>query len=404
MTTDPHLESGVTTPSELQKPPPTKTNATSLSLSGAAQILADTMNIEVDKARALISAYMANHPGASPRDAGVALVHGADTGDDGNGGGSGGSSGSGSGGSSGGSGGSSAAGPSPQDLRNAEASLLSILTAWGIPIKPAIRTLVSQSVKKGVSTTAFTQAFRKTKAYAQRFPGIMKPNGVMRMTEAQYISGYQQARDAAAALGRPLSLQMFGAAIKAGNSVAEIRSKLEVVDKVTAYAPQLAEFSDYLLATGKIKKPLTRKDAQDFIMGTRKDLQEEWTIANTAFKMQEQAGLNVGKPGAGNEISYKELGGMLKRFQALGGDPEQIDFIKMGALISEVIPKSDLYGAGIRQKDVVDMMLSGKNAGEVTKRVQSVLDTYEAAVSEPAAHGQSYLGKMPLGTPQAGSE
>lgn len=372
-------------------------------LDRAAKQLADAIGVSPEEARGLITAY-ADQAGVDYHQAAVAIAHNGpgivQNPPQAPGGGEAPSGGSPS--TTGGSTGSS--GPSPQQLRNAEASYISILTGWGIPIKPAVQTLVAQAARAGVSTTAFVLNFRKTKAYAKRFPGIVRPNGTMRMTEAQYLSGYLATKDAAAKLGRSFSLQAYGAAIKNGQSVAEISDRLEVVDKIKSYGPQLAEFSDYLLSTGQIKKPLTRKDAQDFIMGYRGDLQAAWTEANTAFKLQEQANVNVGKPGAGNDISYKELKGMLGRYQALGGDPEQVDFVKMGALISEVLPKNELYGAGITKKDIVNMMLSGKNAGEVTKRVQNVLDTYEAAVSEPAAHVQGYAGRAPLGTPAASSE
>ena len=95
---------------------------------------------------------------------------------------------------------------------------------------------------------------------------------------------------------------------------------------------------------------------------------------------------------------------MIKRFQALGGDVEQVDFKKMGALISDVIPKGDLYGAGITKRDIVGLMLEGKNAPEIATRVQRVLDTYEAAVTEQPAHAVGYAGKVSLGSPQRGSE
>lgn len=138
-------------------------------------------------------------------------------------------------------------------------------------------------------------------------------------------------------------------------------------------------------------------------MGYRKDLEDAWTVTNTAFQMQELAEVNVGRPAKGNDISYRELKGMLDRYQALGGDPEQIDFVQMGALISNVIPKSDLYGMGITKKKIVGMMLNGKDAPEVTAKVQQVLDTYEAAVTEPAAHALGYAGRQDLGTPRRGA-
>ena len=129
-------------------------------------------------------------------------------------------------------------------------------------------------------------------------------------------------------------------------------------------------------------------------MGSRKDLQDEWSTANAAFQLEQQAMTDIGKPAQGSDMSYKELSAALKRYTALGGDVESIDYTKIGSLIGQVIPKNDLYGAGITKKNIVDMMLNGKNAPDITKRVQQVLDTYEAAVSEPGAQSQNQQGRV----------
>jgi hypothetical protein len=369
-----------------------------------AKQLAGILGISPEAARALI-VNRADDTGEGYDSAARWLAHHGPSGyenpassDSGTGGSS--SSGSSSGGSSGGSTGS--AGPSPQDLRNAQASLLAILQSWQIPITPAITRMVAGAVKQGVSTTAFAQAFRNTKAYAKRFPGILKPDGTMRMTESQYISGYASARDYAASIGRNLSPAAYGLAIKRGNSPSEIKDKLLALDKLTSYKPQLDSFNEYLLSTGQIKKPLEKKDLIEFLMGGRKDLQDAWKVANTAFQLEQAAGVDVGKPKMGGDISYKELKQQIQRFEALGGNVDEIDFAKMGSLINEVIPKSDLYGAGITKKAVVNMMLNGKNAGEITSRVKNVLATYEAAVTEPTAQAPTYAGQVRLGTPAQG--
>lgn len=272
-------------------------------------------------------------------------------------------------------------------------------------ITPTLTRLATAAAKKGMSSAWFLQQVRKTKDYAKRFPGIITKQGVMRMTEAQYISGYLSARDYAASLGRNLSKEAYGASIAQGNSPSEIKLKITVNDKLRTYGPQFKEFNDYLVSTGQIKKPLERKDLQDFLMGYRGDLEQAWNVANTAFKMQELADVGVGRPKKEeNDVSFKELKSMLNRYQALGGDPDQIDFVQMGALINNVIPKSELYGMGITKKKIVSMMLNGKNAPEVTAKVQQVLDTYEAAVSEAPAHAIGYAGQQNLGTPRRASE
>ncbi len=371
----------------------TTSGGPTMSVNQAAALLADALNISQTAAAAQIRAYMTQN-NVDPRQAGVALSHGQTVDPSNNtpsetGGGSSGSGGSSSGGSS---------GPSAADLQkqkqNAEASYLNMLVGWGIMVTPEVKSFVSKSVAAGDQSSLFLQKLRQTKFYAKRFPGIVKKNGVMRMSEAQYISGYQQARDYASTLGRNFSPQAYGAALAAGNSPSEIKYKLDINDKLQTYRPQLNSFNEYLLATGKIKKPLDVQEMRDFVMGSRKDLQDEWATSNAAFQLQEQAGTDVGKPAQGSDMSFKELSAALKRYEALGGDVDQIDYTKIGSLIGQVIPKNELYGAGIRKKDIVDMMLNGKNASEITKRVQTVLDTYEAAVTEPGAQSQNQQGRV----------
>lgn len=280
-------------------------------------------------------------------------------------------------------------------------SFENILVNWQIRVSPAMRGYIEKAAKEQWSTTQFVLEFRKTKAYAQKFPGIMRKDGTLRMSESQYMTGYRSAQDAAGAVGRNFSPQMYGVALANNNSPSEIKAKINAVDRLKQYAPELQEYNQYLLQTGQIKKPLERKDLLEFTMGQRKDLELGWQTAHAAFQMQEQAGLDVGKKG---DLAHKELQGLIKRFTALGGDIEQVDFKKMGALINDVIPKSDLYGAGITKRNIVDMMLEGKNGPEIAKRTQQILDTYQAAVTEPSAQAPTYAGKVSLGRPNRGSE
>src|SRR5574341_1652647 len=111
----------------------------------------------------------------------------------------------------------------------AAAAYNSIIQGWGIPITAEVKAFVKRAVTAGWSSTQFVQNARKMKFYAQRFPGIRRGNGTLRMTESQYLSGYEQARDYAASVGRPMSRAAYGLAIKNNNSPSEIRAKLEAL-------------------------------------------------------------------------------------------------------------------------------------------------------------------------------
>ena len=379
-------ELGVTTPSETQKPPHTS-DVPTVSLAGAAKLLADTLNISASRAKALIADYMDNHGGASPRDAAVALAHGADTGDGGDGAGSSSSGSSSSGGSSGGS--SASAGPSPQDLRNAAASYEAILTGWGIPITPGIRNSIARAVQAGVSTTAFIQAFRKTKEYAHRFPGIMKANGTLRMTESQYISGYQAARDYAASVGRSLSPQAYGFAVKNGNSPSEIKAKIQAVDTLKTNTDMFQEFNNYLVATGVSKKPMTRHEALRFVMGQGpKAFEQAWTSASDAATLARYS-IDVSKPKEGGDLSYRDL----KKLQKQLPPGEELDTAALAESLS-AMPASALYRMGITQKDRAELAFRTKNAPAIAARVQLTLATARERFNES---GQALAPQMRQG-------
>lgn len=289
----------------------------------------------------------------------------------------------------------------PQQARNnAAASYLNLIASWQIQITPEVKAFVAKAVQQNMNSSAFLAAVRKTKFYALRFPGIMKKGGVMRMTESQYISGYQSARDYAASLGRGLTQQAYGLAIKNGNSPAEIRTKLEVNDKLRTYRPLFNQFNDYLMATGQIKKPLTIKEERDFVLGQApKQLEEAWQSAYVATKLADQ-GFDVGKPREGGDISYKNLNKALDHFTALGGNVESIDFSKLASMASQALPASRLYGLGVKKSDLVEMALGGKRAPQIAAKVQQALATAEAFATETRANPSLTQRGMP-GTPGA---
>ena len=368
----------------------TNTQQTGSSLTAWANALAASQDISVDEAKKRITKYIAANPGTTPEAAARALnaaVSDPST------------TGSSDGSSDGSSSGSVAAGPSPQDLRNAQAAYESILTGWGIPLKPAIRTMIAGAVKQGVSTTAFIAEFRKTKLYAQRFQGIMRNDGTMRMTEAQYLSGYESARDAAAQLGRPFSREMYGLAIKNGNSVNELRDKLEAADKLKTIGPMLNDFSGYLMAIGAIKKPLTRQDSLKFILGEApKQFYDAYRTAQAAAQVEE-LGFQVGKPASGADIGYRELGKIAAQMEVLG---QQGDYAGLLAAATNVVGAGEWEGLGITKKDKVRLALGAPGSRDSAAKLQKAV-AIKMANLEPRANPdivQSSTGTQMLGGAQ----
>jgi hypothetical protein len=296
---------------------------------------------------------------------------------DGNGGDS---STSSSGGSSGGS--SGATGPSPQDLRNTEASYLNVLIGWGIPITPQIKQFVAGVVRQGVGSSAFLAEVRTKKWYAQRFPGIMKPNGTMRMTEAQYISGYNAARDYAASVGRNLNPQAYGLAVKNGNSPSEIKAKLEALDSLKTNRDVLANFNEYEIATGRIKQPLTKQEMLQFIMRQGPvEFEQDWNTASQSAQLA-KLGVDVGKPKTGSDLSYKEL----KNLQGNLAPGEEPDYAALAEGL-KALPASALYGYGLNRKDIAKLAYKAPGYQQIAEVATRALTQYRVAVTEALTPG-----------------
>jgi hypothetical protein len=292
------------------------------------------------------------------------------------------SGGSGSGG--GGGGGSS----SNSATQAAIASMTNTVLQWGIPLSRALRNLIARLAQEGASSAQFLKALRATKDYAHEFPGIMRRDGTMRMSEAAYIAGYQAAKDYAASVGRSLSQAQYGLALKNGNSPSEIRAKLTAIDTLREHGDMFREFSDYLMATGETKKPLTRKEMYAFIMKQGpKRWEDTWETAYTASQIERSGVLDIGKPKEGNDLGYKGLKKLLKQADP-NLDVTKIDWSDLADLASQALPASRLYGMGITGKDLVKLKLKTKDAPGIAARVQLAIGTAVATASEQRANPQ----------------
>lgn len=301
------------------------------------------------------------------------------TGTSGDGSGSGGSSSGGSGGgSSGGGGGSSAPqGPDPQDVKNAVESYVTMFQGWGIPVTGQMRGWLKRQVLKGANSAAVLAAFRKTKDYARAFPGLVRRDGTMRMTEAQYLAGFRAANDFAASVGRTFSMKAYGQALKNGNSPTEIKAKIEALDILKTNRSMFEEFSGYLQATGLTNNPLNKKQLRQFIMKQGpKEWEEAWETANDAAALEK---LDV-SVGPGDDVGYKELARL--RNQMLPG--QEVDYGALADMGSK-LGAARLYGFGVTKKDLVDMAYGTKRAPKIAERVKLALGTWQATASEQRA-------------------
>jgi len=284
--------------------------------------------------------------------------------------------------------------------KNAVATWSNLLLSWRIELTPQIQAFVRRAASQGWSSAVFLQEVRRQRFYMQRFPGILGRNGVPRMTEAQYWAGYNSAKDYAATVGRSLSVDAYGLAVKNGNSPSEIRAKVQALDTLKTNRAVFGQFGDYLNALGLAPKGgLKKGDLLQFVMGQGpKAWEQAWTTANAAAQI-ERAGLDVGRPKQGGDIGYRGLVRLEK--QMLPGD--QVDYKGLAEAV-HALPASELYGAGITKKDILKMAFGVKGAENIADRVRGVLATYQARF-EPQGTPQLNQGGLQTGqTPRQASE
>lgn len=283
----------------------------------------------------------------------------------------------------------------PQDpLAPILASYEAILAGWLFPDSNGLRQFMHQAAEQGWSTTQFILNLRQTKEYARRFPGIMRENGSLRMSESQYIAGYNAAADYAASVGRNFSRQMYGYALRQGNSPAEIKAKINALDQIKEHKDLLGQFNEYLLATREIKKPLTKAELAKFVMREGpKQFEDAWETAQQAGALA-QFGVDVGKPKTGSDVSYKQL----KKLQGMllpGQDP---DYQALSDVLA-AMPASQLYGMGLTKKDALAVAYGGARQQAVVDQAKKAVATY-AARFEPQAHEQLTQRGLLTGAPE----
>jgi len=262
-----------------------------------------------------------------------------------------------------------------------------------MPITPALKNFISRAVASGMGSAAFLQALRRTQDYARAFPGIMR-GGTMRMSEAQYISGYQSAKDFAATVGRPFSRDAYGLAVKNGNSPSEIKAKIEALDTLKTNTATFQNFVEYLTAKGLAPpKGITKGHLLQFIMKQGPaQWEQEWNTASQAAAL-EQLAIDVGKPKTGSDVSYKELAALQKALPP-GTQP---DYGQLADAL-KALPASKLYGYGLTKKALLTLAYGGKGADAIAQTATRALAQYRLAVTEPGA--QPALVQSQTGTQQ----
>jgi hypothetical protein len=250
-----------------------------------------------------------------------------------------------------------------------------MLRGWGIDITPEVRSFINKAINGGWGSSLFLLNLRDTKFYAQAFPGLVRRDGTIRMSEAQYLSYTNQVRDIASQFGMNLSRQQIGVMVGQGISAWEARDRLAALDSMRANRDMLQNFAAYLDANGLAPKGgISRKDLFKFVMREGPaEWEKAWDNAYAATQI-EDAGIGIGP---GEDIGIKKLGRILKNAPP-GFDVTKLDYAGLAQMVIKVLPASQIYKAGITKKALIKLAIGGPEAEPIAERVRRVLATYSS--------------------------
>lgn len=295
--------------------------------------------------------------------------------------------GSGDGGSGSGSGGSS--GPSPEQLAAMRAGFVGILHSWGLP-PGKMAGLINQAVNGTWSTSQFMNHVRTTKLYKQAFHGIGSQPG---MTEGSYLAQYRQFKSKAQDIGHNLSRQAFGTLLKKGVDYQEWSYRVKVEEQIEKNQNVFNWYERELKRRGELKpkENLKRKDLWDIVTKQNSERFESiYEIASVQSNLQ-RIGFDLfkGKKGGGKgaDITRGQLLKLIKNFETgtLGAEVENFgaaDYAEIAEQIRTTIPVSQLYGYGLKKRDLVELKFGGPRAAEIYQKAKNIMKQAQAAAED----------------------
>lgn len=277
--------------------------------------------------------------------------------------------------------------------RNAFATFEQMLATWGIAMTPEVRAFLKKAVQQRWSSALFLNELHRTKFYADAFPGIMRKDGTQRMSEAQYLSYSNQIKDLGGTLGMHIGKAQVGVMVAQGISANEARQRLTALDRMRSNRTVLNNFAEFLTAKGLApKKGISRKDLFNFVMRQGPaEWEREWDSAYSSAQLQ-NIGIDVGRPKTGSDISWDNLGKLVKRFESLnpGQDVANLgqDFYQGIAQNLLALEPAKLYQIGLNKRDILKLAYGDPEAGDIAMRVKRAIGTYRARFEDPAAQNQ----------------
>lgn len=251
--------------------------------------------------------------------------------------------------------------------------------------------LMRKAVRSGYSESEFLYFLRKTPEYRERFRGIFKKDGTMRMTEGEYLQFEFGLQTLGKSYGYKVDGQDVGEALRKGQSLESFEDRLSALQRVREYEPAMKSFVQTLRARGELPKGAKdwgKQDMYEFVTGQKDPrfyrIWEEASARTAAYV----AGIDVlDKKEAKTEpggVGYTDLrrGAIMKIIKQLPGYQTEEElaagFQQLGDSLLEVLPLSEARTYGLTKQDLIKATFGGKNAARARQRVKRVIETHEA--------------------------
>ena len=263
-----------------------------------------------------------------------------------------------------------------------------LLSQLGIRLSDNMRNLIQHAISGGWSQTEFMWNLRKTPEYEATFPGIMNPNGTMKMTEAQYMALEKSFQETADLYGIHLNRENQALLFEGDVSAREWQQRAMAINRIRENPEAFAQFEAAARAQGLIKGKFNRKDAYHLAIG---EGPTEW------YKLLEEFGARTAAAQAGFDITkHSKLAGYLdlsrkqvlainKAVPGLGGEAQMAAAMqKLAQDFRQYIGAGHITGFDVTPEDLIQLEFGGPRQAQVADTVARILAAVKAR-QEPLA-------------------
>lgn len=268
---------------------------------------------------------------------------------------------------------------------NTKKFFLNTLKELGIAITPNLTQLVNNAIAKKYNAENFMFYLRQTKEYHQRFTGIFRKDGTLKMSEAQYLSNLKQYENIASKAGINLNGGQLDWMFMNNVSPSEFADRAVAYSRLNRNQALYNSFRAELIQRGVKPKDITKKGLLRFILGEgNKQWYDVWQDAVTR-NAATQAGLAVGKK---NALEYLPQG-LIERISGMGLSESALNkgFEQLADDIANLLPDSRFFGSGLTTGDFVTLRFGGKGRQAIADKVKEIQAQRNLA-NEPKANAQ----------------